>query len=92
VKTASVDPDTWRFTIAVRLGRCADDHLGCPCKGDETIHRARTAEVRHAQETNSEAAACPECGVQTSPVALVTWGHCRACRTADSRAMRPLRW
>ncbi len=88
----SVGQDTWRLPIAARPARCADDHLGCPCQGDETIHATRAAEVRQAQEADDEAAACPECGVTTSPVQLVTWGHCRACRTADSRAVQPLRW
>jgi hypothetical protein len=23
---------------------------------------------------------------------IVSWGHCRACRTAQSREMYPLRW
>ncbi|WP_299954870.1 hypothetical protein [uncultured Modestobacter sp.] len=35
---------------------------------------------------------CPECGEPSSPARISTWGHCRACRTADSRAIQPLRW
>ena len=78
--------------MAARPGRCVDDHLGCPCAGDETIHQTRATEVRLAQEANDEAESCPECGGQASPVHLLTWGHCRVCRTADSRAVQPLRW
>jgi hypothetical protein len=35
---------------------------------------------------------CPECGAATTPLSIVSWGHCRACRTAQSREMYPLRW
>ena len=35
---------------------------------------------------------CPECGEAASSRRIATWGHCRACRTAESRATRPLRW
>jgi hypothetical protein len=35
---------------------------------------------------------CPECGRPTTPLAIVTWGNCRACRTAHSRVTDPLRW
>ncbi|MFQ1003216.1 hypothetical protein [Modestobacter sp. SSW1-42] len=35
---------------------------------------------------------CPECGAPSSPARIATWGHCRACRTADSRSIQPLRW
>ncbi|MBB3083897.1 hypothetical protein FHR93_002111 [Geodermatophilus sabuli] len=35
---------------------------------------------------------CPECGTPTTPLAIVTWGNCRACRTAHTRVTDPLRW
>ena len=88
----SVIRNTWRHTIAVRPGRCADDHLGCPCKGNPTIHTERTQEISDARANSSDSVTCPECGDDTAPLRLVTWGHCRSCHTADSRAVRPLRW
>ena len=39
-----------------------------------------------------ESVECPECGEQSAPLSVVTWGHCRACRTAQSREIYPLRW
>ena len=72
-------------------GRCADAHLGCPCRGDASIHEERRQE-RAAARLDHEAVACPECGAETAPLSIVTWGHCRACRTAQSREMYPLRW
>jgi ribosomal protein L40E len=71
-------PDIWRHAIASETAPCteADD---CPCAGDPDAHAQRTVE-------------CPECGGPSSPRAVDTWGHCRACRTADSRLKSPLRW
>ena len=50
----------------------------------------------HAQQAGGAptngAVECPECGEPSSPARIATWGHCRACRTADSRAKSPLRW
>ncbi|MEI4281082.1 hypothetical protein [Klenkia terrae] len=41
---------------------------------------------------SNESVVCPECGQPTTPRQLGEWGHCRKCRTADSRAVQPLRW
>ena len=35
---------------------------------------------------------CPECGGPSTAPALQRWGNCRACRTAQSRLVNPLRW
>ena len=35
---------------------------------------------------------CPECGGPSTAPALQRWGNCRACRTAQSRLINPLRW
>ena len=70
--------------------RCTEAHVGCPCAGDEAVHAARAEQVQNAQiEATVE---CPECGEPSSPQRIVTWGHCRVCRTADSRNKTPLRW
>jgi predicted nucleic acid-binding Zn ribbon protein len=79
-------------TIAAHRGRCAETHLGCPCRGDETIHEERSREITKARARLEESVACPECGAPTTPLAIVTWGNCRACRTAQSRLTNPLRW
>jgi hypothetical protein len=71
---------------------CEEAHLGCPCRGDEAIHEERTRDVTEARARSDEAVDCPECGAGTTPLAIVTWGNCRACRTAQSRLSHPLRW
>jgi hypothetical protein len=48
--------------------------------------------VDEARARSGEPVECPECGSPTTPLALVTWGNCRACRTAQSRQVEPLRW
>ena len=73
-------------------GRCADAHLGCPCRGDASIHEERGRAIAAARQQSAETVECPECGDSTAPLSIVTWGHCRACRTAQSREMYPLRW
>jgi hypothetical protein len=79
-----------RRAIAIDTARCTEAHLGCPCAGDDAVHAAR---ARRVGESSSEGLVeCPECGEPSSPLRIVTWGHCRVCRTADSRAKSPLRW
>ena len=39
-----------------------------------------------------DAVECPECGGPSTAPALQRWGNCRACRTAQSRLVNPLRW
>jgi hypothetical protein len=78
--------------ITTPRGRCAEAHLGCPCRGDETIHQERARELTEARARSQEPVDCPECGSPTTPLALVTWGNCRVCRTAQSRQITPLRW
>lgn len=56
------------------------------------LHAARADRVTTAQVGSEAMVDCPECGEPSSPLRIVTWGHCRACRTADSRAKSPLRW
>jgi hypothetical protein len=47
----------------------------------------------HVASTDPQALVqCPECGELSSPRPIATWGHCRVCRTADSRLKSPLRW
>ena len=79
-------------TIAAHRGRCAEAHLGCPCRGDETIHEERSREITEARARLQESVDCPECDAPTTPLAIVTWGNCRVCRTAQSRLTNPLRW
>jgi hypothetical protein len=55
------------------------------------VHEERSREIGDAAQAG-ELVDCPECGEPSSPLRIVTWGHCRACRTADSRSKRPLRW
>ena len=76
----------------MRGGRCADAHLGCPCRGDAAIHEERAKAITEARAHPEELVDCPECGTPTSQLSIVTWGHCRACRTSGSREMYPLRW
>jgi len=89
---ASLVPIPRRHPVPVPSARCADTHLGCPCRGDATIHEARAREISDARAAASESVECPECGEQSAPLSVVTWGHCRACRTAQSRDIYPLRW
>ncbi len=65
-------------------GRCAEAHLGCPCRGDALIHEQRSREMTEARDRSQERVDCLECGAAT-PLTIVTWGNCRACRTAQSR-------
>jgi len=81
-----------RHTVTTWPGRCAEAHLGCPCRGDQAIHEERSKEITEARAHSQDAVDCPECGATTTPLSIVTWGHCRACRTAQSREMYPLRW
>ncbi|MGY1773167.1 hypothetical protein [Blastococcus sp. SYSU D00813] len=78
--------------MATHRGLCSDAHLGCPCRGDESRHEERSQHVAEARAQGPEPAECPECGGPTTPLALVEWGNCRACRTAQSRQTHPLRW
>ena len=73
-------------------GRCADTHLGCTCKGNQAIHDERARQVTEARAQAGEGVECPECGGPATPLSIVTWGNCRACRTAQSRQTHPLRW
>lgn len=81
-----------RHPVPAQHGRCADAHLGCPCRGDATIHQDRAAEIIEARAKAGEQVECPECGGPATPLQIVTWGHCRPCHTADSRSIQPLRW
>ncbi|WP_138734715.1 hypothetical protein [Modestobacter excelsi] len=70
------------------------DTAGCPdhpagCGGDAAAHGPQVPTARPAAESSVD---CPECGEPSSPQRIASWGHCRACRTADSRAKSPLRW
>jgi hypothetical protein len=78
--------------MATHVGRCAEAELGCPCRGDATIHEERTRAVREARANSEQTVECPECGGPTTPLCIVSWGNCRACRTAHSRSTHPLRW
>ena len=81
-----------RHPVTTWPGRCAEAHLGCPCRGDRTLHEERAKEISEARSHSQESVDCPECGASTTPLNIVNWGHCRACRTAQSREMYPLRW
>ena len=85
-------PSTRGGTIAAHSARCAEVHLGCPCRGDETTHEEWSRQVTEARARSGEPVDCPECGAATTPLAVLTWGNCRACRTAQSRLTHPLRW
>jgi hypothetical protein len=89
---STVRTNTRRRAIATDSARCTEAHLGCPCEGDDAVHAARAEQVETAQAGSEAMVDCPECGEPSSPLRIVTWGHCRACRTADSRATQPLRW
>ncbi len=56
------------------------------------IHEERSRQISDARAQASESVECPECGEQSTPLSVATWGHCRACRTAQSRTIYPLRW
>ena len=73
-------------------GLCADAHLGCPCRGDSARHQERAQQIAEARAQGAEAVDCPECGGPTTPLAIASWGNCRACKTAQSRLTHPLRW
>jgi hypothetical protein len=79
-----------RRAIATDTARCTEAHLGCPCGGDDAVHAARSQQVGSTQ--TAATVECPECGEPSNPLPIVNWGHCRVCRTADSRAKTPLRW
>ncbi len=63
-----------------------DPTHGRPQDGDHA------PQVPTARPTSESTVDCPECGEPSSPQRIATWGHCRACRTADSRSKSPLRW
>src|SRR3954447_16436805 len=81
-----------RFPVATWPGHCTEAHLGCPCRGDRTIHEERAKEISEARARSKESVECPECGGSATPLQLVTWAHCGACHRAESRSIRPLRW
>jgi ribosomal protein L37AE/L43A len=56
------------------------------------MHAERSSQVDEARAQAHEPVDCPECGSPTTPLSLLTWGNCRVCRTAHSRAVEPLRW
>jgi hypothetical protein len=80
---------TRRLAIAIEAGHCTHDHLGCTCGGDEAVHSERSHDITDAPAASVD---CPECGEPSAPLPIVNWGHCRVCRTADSRSKSPLRW
>ena len=55
----------------------------------DEVPRQSTAEDSTAPGDPVE---CPECGGPSTAPALQRWGNCRACRTAQSRLINPLRW
>jgi hypothetical protein len=92
VLLSNVISDTRRRAIASETARCTHTHLGCPCGGDAAVHTARAQQVETAQAGSEATVDCPECGEPSSPLRIVTWGHCRVCHTANSRLINPLRW
>ncbi|CAA9249959.1 MAG: hypothetical protein AVDCRST_MAG52-2425 [uncultured Blastococcus sp.] len=92
VRDTTTSLPSGRHPVATWPGRCAEAPLGCPCRGDQTIHEERSKEISEAHAAAQQFVECPECGAATSPLSIVSWGHCRACRTAQSREMYPLRW
>jgi hypothetical protein len=96
VVLSTVISDTRRRAIASDTARCTHTHLGCPCGGDAAVHAARAQQVESDQQVGSDQSEamveCPECGEPSSPLRIVTWGHCRVCHTANSRLINPLRW
>ena len=90
---SSVEGDTTgRHPVDRPRGLCTEAHLGCPCRGDQTIHEERSQEIADARAQAGEPVECPECGAPTTALSIVTWGNCRACRTAHTRETHPLRW
>ena len=71
---------------------CGQSHLGCGCRGDDVAHQRASQERTEARARVDALEPCPECGEPAPPLQLVTWGNCRACRTAQSRSVEPLRW
>lgn len=71
---------------------CGQTHLGCGCRGDDRVHEREAHQRSEARAQADALVACPECDRPTPPLQLVTWGNCRACRTAQSRSVQPLRW
>jgi hypothetical protein len=61
-------------------------------RGEPRIDDARVREIDEARAGSQETVDCPECGSPTPPLAIVKWGNCRPCRTAQSRRTEPLRW
>ncbi|MCZ2813385.1 hypothetical protein O2W53_00965 [Modestobacter sp. VKM Ac-2978] len=95
MQLSSVVGDTRRRPIATDHARRSETHLDCPCAGDTAVHARHAGEapsVGEAQPGTEGMVECPECGEPSSHVRIATWGHCRVCRTADSRATQPLRW
>lgn len=78
--------------MTTHAGNCDQRHLGCACKGDAATHERGAQERDEARAQADDLAPCPECDRPTPPLQLVTWGNCRACRTAQSRSVQPLRW
>jgi hypothetical protein len=56
------------------------------------VHEQRSQDIVDARAHAEDTVECPECGEPSTPLSVVTWGHCRACRTAQSREIYPLRW
>ena len=73
-------------------GRCTETAHDCPCRGDREVHERRAREIAEARARSEDTVECPECGAAASPLSVARWGHCRACRTAQSREVYPLRW
>jgi hypothetical protein len=92
VQLSSVRTNPRRPAIASDTARCTDADLDCPCAGDAAAHAAHAGQGASAPTGPDGMVECPECGEPSNPQRITTWGHCRACRTADSRAIRPLRW
>ncbi|GAA4741685.1 hypothetical protein GCM10023328_23620 [Modestobacter marinus] len=98
VLLSSVVTDPRRRPIATDHARCPGADPGCTCAGDQAVHAARAqpgggAPSGSGVPDGADALVdCPECGEPSSPLRIVTWGHCRVCRTADSRSKSPLRW
>ncbi|MGY1814016.1 hypothetical protein [Blastococcus sp. SYSU D00820] len=78
--------------MGMHNGGCSAAHLGCTCRGDGAVHEQHARDLAAARAQESESVECPECGEPTTPARLLTWGNCRACRTAQSRSVDPLRW
>ena len=87
---STVITDTRRRTIATNPAGSPHDRAGSPSAG----HPAAPPTTATVPDADAPAASveCPECGGPSTSKPIATWGHCRACRTADSRAVQPLRW